>query len=64
MVPIRRVWGCMETGGTTASYGKAAYVAFDPGKAMLDDHCSDRPARQARVLTKPVDDLYEIVRRV
>lgn len=65
MVPIRRAMGMHgDRYGTTASYGKAAYVAFDPGKeAMLGQIAAltalrDRP----EVLTKPVDDLYEIVK--
>ena len=49
--------------GTTASYGKAAYVTLDPGKealltqvAVLKD-LRDNP----EMYTKQVDELYEIV---
>ena len=50
--------------GTTASYGKAAYVCFDPGKEALATQLQalkvlrDNP----KVLTKPVDDLEAIVK--
>jgi len=65
MVPIRRAMGMHgDRWGTTASYGKAAYVTFDPGKEALATQIQalkmlrDNPA----MLTKPVDDLEKIVR--
>ena len=65
MVPIRRAMGMHgDRYGTTASYGKAAYVTFDPGKEALLTQIQalkvlrDNPA----VLTKPVDDLEKIVK--
>ncbi|MFZ5642447.1 MAG: hypothetical protein ACOY46_02505 [Bacillota bacterium] len=65
MVPIRRAMGMHgDRYGTTASYGKAAYVTFDPGKEALLTQIQalkilrDRP----EVLTKPVDDLERIVK--
>lgn len=65
MVPIRRAMGMHgDRWGTTASYGKAAYVAFDPGKEALLTQIQalkvlrDRP----EVLTKPVDDMELIVK--
>ncbi|MCR4441012.1 MAG: PLP-dependent transferase [Peptococcaceae bacterium] len=64
MVPIRRAVGMHgDRYGTTASYGKAAYVTNDPGKEALVGALAalrvlkDKP----EVLTKPVDDLYDIV---
>jgi hypothetical protein len=64
MVPIRRALGYHgERWGTTSSYGKAAYVGFDPGKEALAGQITalkvlrDRP----EILTKPVDDMYDIV---
>lgn len=64
MVPIRRAMGMHgDRWGTTASYGKAAYVTNDPGKEALVGALAamrvlkDKP----EVLTKPVDDLYQIV---
>ncbi|HEY3368975.1 MAG TPA: hypothetical protein VGK74_28285 [Symbiobacteriaceae bacterium] len=61
---LRRALGLAgDRYGTTASYGKAAYVTFDPGKEALLTQIAalealrDRP----RLLTKPVDDLYAIV---
>lgn len=64
MVPIRRAMGMAgDRWGTTASYGKAAYVTNDPGKEALAGAVAalrvlkDNPT----VLTKPVDDLYQIV---
>ncbi|MGI5840003.1 MAG: hypothetical protein ACOX8W_10125 [bacterium] len=64
MVPIRRALGYHgERWGTTNSYGKAAYVGFDPGKEALSGQIAalkvlrDKP----EILTKPVDDLYDIV---
>lgn len=64
MVQIRRSLGVHgERFGTSTSYGKAAYVTFDPGKDALIGMiqalkvCKDHP----EVLTKPCDDLYDIV---
>ena len=65
MVPIRRAMGIHgDRYGTTASYGKAAYVCFDPGKEALLTQIQalkilrDKP----EVLTKPTDDLERIVK--
>ncbi len=65
MVPIRRAMGMHgDRWGTTASYGKAAYVAFDPGKEALATQIQalkvlrDNPS----VYTKSVDDLYDVVK--
>lgn len=66
MVPIRRALGMHgDRWGTTASYGKAAYVAFDPGKEALLGQIAALTALRDRpeILTKPVDDLYEIVKQ-
>jgi len=64
MVPIRRALGYHgERWGTTNSYGKAAYVGFDPGKEALSGQIAalkvlrDKP----EILTKPVDAMYDIV---
>lgn len=64
LVPIRRSLGMHGNRyGTTSSYGKAAYVTQDPGKEGLTGQLAalkvlrDNP----KILTKPVDDLYEIV---
>lgn len=65
MVPIRRAMGMHgERWGTTNSYGKAAYVAFDPGKeALLGQIAALRVLKDnPTILTKPVDDLYAIVK--
>lgn len=65
MVPIRRALGMHgDRYGTTASYGKAAYVTFDPGKeALLTQIQALKVLRdKPELLTKPVDDLYEIVK--
>jgi len=64
MVPIRRALGMHgDRWGTPSSYGKAAYVTFDPGKeALLTQLQALKVLRdKPEVLTKPVDDLYEIV---
>lgn len=64
MVPIRRALGMHgDRWGTTASYGKAAYVTQDPGKeALLGQIAALRVLLENKeVLTKPVDDLYEII---
>ncbi|MDR7867311.1 MAG: hypothetical protein RIN56_10875 [Sporomusaceae bacterium] len=65
MVPIRRAMGMHgDRWGTTASYGKAAYVTFDPGKEALATQIQalkvlrDNP----EVYTKSVDDLYDVVK--
>lgn len=65
MVHIRRAMGMHgDRYGTTTSYGKAAYVTFDPGKEAILTQIQalkvlkDRP----EVLTQPVDELYDIVR--
>jgi len=65
MVPIRRAIGMHgDRWGTLASYGKAAYVTFDPGKEALLTQIQalkilrDKP----EVLTKPVDDLEALVK--
>jgi hypothetical protein len=64
LVPIRRALGYHGNRyGTTNSYGKAAYVTQDPGKEGLTGQLAalrvlrDNP----KLLTKPVDDLYEVV---
>jgi hypothetical protein len=65
MVNIRRAMGMHgDRWGTTASYGKAAYVAFDPGKEALLTQIQalkilrDKP----EILTKPIDDMEVIVK--
>ncbi len=65
MVPIRRALGMHgDRFGTTASYGKAAYVTNDPGKEVLLGmiaalkEIKDNPDD----LKKPVDDMYRIVK--
>lgn len=65
MVPIRRALGMHgDRWGTTSSYGKAAYVTFDPGKeALLTQIQALKVLRDnPEVLTKPVDDLERIVK--
>ena len=64
MVQIRRALGVHgDRWGTTGSYGKAAYVTFDPGKeALLTQIQALKVAKDhPEVLTKPCDDLYRIV---
>lgn len=64
MVHIRRSLGMHgDRYGTTASYGKAAYVGYDPGKeALLGQIQALKVLRdKPEILTKPVDDLYDIV---
>ncbi len=64
MVNIRRSMGMHgDRNGTGASYGKAAYVGFDPGKeALLTQIQALKVLRDhPEVLTKPVDDLYDII---
>lgn len=65
LVPIRRALGMHgDRYGTTASYGKAAYVTFDPGKeALLTQVQALKVLRdEPQVLTRPVDDLEKIVK--
>ncbi|HHW02709.1 MAG TPA: hypothetical protein GXX35_07845 [Thermoanaerobacterales bacterium] len=65
MVPIRRALGMHgDRYGTTASYGKAAYVTNDPGKeALLGVIAALKELRDnPEELTKPVDDMYTIVK--
>lgn len=64
MVQVRRAMGMHgDRYGTTGSYGKAAFVTFDAGKEAIASQIQalkilrDKP----EILTKPVDDLYEIV---
>ncbi|KJS87704.1 MAG: hypothetical protein JM58_03295 [Peptococcaceae bacterium BICA1-8] len=64
MVQIRRSMGMHgDRWGTPSSYGKAAYVTFDPGKeALLSQIQALKVLRDnPEVLTKPVDDMYDIV---
>ena len=64
MVHVRRAMGFHgDRYGTIASYGKAADVAFDPGKEAL---CGAIAAMrvlkdQPEVMTRPVDEMYEVV---
>jgi len=65
LVPIRRALGYHGNRyGTTASYGKAAFVTQDPGKEGLSGQVAalrvlrDKP----EVVTKPVEELYQIVK--
>lgn len=63
-VQLRRAMGLSgDRYGTTASYGKAAYVTFDPGKeAILTQIAALKSIRDNKeILTKPVDDLYKLV---
>jgi hypothetical protein len=65
MVPIRRALGMHgDRFGTTASYGKAAYVTNDPGKEALVGAVQALTVLKERpeVLTKPIDDLEQIVK--
>ena len=65
MVPIRRAMGMHgDRWGTLASYGKAAYVTFDPGKeALLTQIQALKVLRdKPEILTKPVDDLFLLVK--
>jgi hypothetical protein len=64
MVPIRRAMGMHgDRWGTTASYGKAAYVTQDPGKeALLGQIAALRALRDnPEIVTNPVDDLFRVV---
>ncbi len=65
LVPLRRAMGMHgDRWGTPASYGKAAYVTFDPGKeALLTQVQALRVLRdKPEVLTNSVDALERIVR--
>ena len=65
MVAIRRAMGMHgDRWGTLASYGKAAYVTFDPGKeALLSQVQALKVLRdKPEVLTKPLDDLFALVK--
>ena len=65
MVPIRRAMGMHgDRWGTASSYGKAAYVCFDPGKeAIVTQIQALKVLRDTpEVLTKSVDDLFDIVK--
>jgi len=60
---IRRALGMHGArSGTTSSYGKAAYVTFDPGKEALSGMLAALKAilEKPRIITKPVDDFYKI----
>ncbi len=64
MVPIRRALGYHGNRyGTTSSYGKAAYVTNDPGKEGLTGQLAALKVllEKPEVITKPIDELYEIV---
>lgn len=64
MVNVRRALGMHGNRyGTTNSYGKAALVTQDPGKEGLSGQLAAlRVIREnPEVLTKPVDELYQIV---
>ncbi|MEC9488129.1 MAG: hypothetical protein UMV23_01440 [Halanaerobium sp.] len=64
IVQLRRALGMHgDRWGTTASYGKAAYVIFDPGKEALLGQIAALKALRNRpeIYTKPVDETYEIV---
>lgn len=64
MVPIRRAMGYHGARyGTASSYGKAAYVTLDPGKEGLTGQLAALRVikNNPEVLTKPIDDLYNIV---
>ncbi len=63
VVQIRRALGMHgNRSGTTASYGKAAYVTNDPGKEALTGMIAALNSMRENpdVLKKPVDDLYAI----
>lgn len=65
MVQVRRAMGMHgDRYGTTASYGKAAFVGFDPGKeALLTQIQALKVLRDTpEVLTQPVDELEKIVK--
>jgi len=63
MVPIRRAMGTHgDRYGTWSSYGKAAYVTFDPGKEALAGAIAALKAlkEKADKFKRNVDRLYEI----
>ncbi len=65
MVSIRRALGMHgERWGTPNSYGKAAYVGFDPGKEALAGQIAALQVLrdQPDVLKQPVDDMFEIIK--
>lgn len=63
MVNIRRAMGVHGNRAGSMSYGKAAYVGFDPGKEALSGQVAalkflrDNPEKAK----KPVEDLYQVV---
>lgn len=64
MVNVRRSMGMHgDRYGTGSSYGKAAFVTFDPGKeALLTQIQALKVLRDTpEVLTKPVDEMYDII---
>ena len=64
MVPIRRALGYHgDRWGSGASYGKAAFVGFDPGKEALASQiqCLKVLRDNPGVYTNAVDDLYDVV---
>ncbi len=64
MVAIRRALGYHgERWGTGSSYGKAAYVAFDPGKQALATQIQALKVlrHDPGIYTNAVDDLYDVV---
>ncbi|MGJ8455542.1 hypothetical protein ACSFC1_09590 [Pseudothermotoga sp. U03pept] len=63
MVPIRRAMGTHgDRSGTWSSYGKAAYVTFDPGKESLAGAIAALKAlrQKADKFKASIDKLYEI----
>lgn len=61
---LRRAMGLAgDRYGTTASYGKAAFVTFDPGKeALLTQIVALKALRdKPEIYKKPVEDLYNII---
>ena len=65
MVPIRRAMGMHgDRWGTSSSYGKAAYVGFDPGKEALLGQIAalKRLKDNADSMKQPVEDMYKIVK--
>lgn len=64
MVPIRRSMGMHgDRWGTSSSYGKAAFVGFDPGKeALLGQIAALKRLRdKADEMLQPVEDMYRII---
>lgn len=64
LVPIRRALGMhSERHGAGFSYGKAAYVTFDPGKEALAGLIATLKLlkEEPDKFIKPVDELYQIV---